>query len=99
MSFFEIIHSLVTHSDVTEHHLEPLSEIESTFFFEFFNHFFFSIFKNSPWIEKSFGKEILVELLEDVLVLQVPEYLDHFIYFVRYFLFRIVFEIFFELLV
>lgn len=99
MSLFEIIHSLFTHGNITEHDLKSLSEIKSTFFFQFFYDFFFSIFKNSPGIEESLCKEILVERFKDVLILQIPKNLNHFINFFRDFLFCIVFEIFFELLV
>jgi hypothetical protein len=99
MSLFEIIHSLFTHGNITEHDLESLSEIKSTLFFQFFDDFFFSIFKNSSGIEESLGKEILVERFKDVLILQIPKYLNYFINFFRDFLFCIVFEIFFELLV
>jgi len=47
-TFLEVLHALLRHFDVFEHHLEALCELEATLFFEFLDDFLFSIFQLSP---------------------------------------------------
>lgn len=46
-TFLEILHSLFGHLNVFEHYFESLRELETAFFFQLLDYFFFSIFQHS----------------------------------------------------
>ena len=90
---------LLRHLNVFEHDLESGGELESAFLLQLPDHFLLCVFKDPPRVEESLGKAVLVEVLKDVLVLEVPENLYDFVDFLGDLDLGVVLEVLLELLV
>lgn len=78
----ELLHRILAHFDIFEHNLDLLSELKATFLLELKDHVPLSVFQEdgatcTTVVEEALAEAVLVEALEDILVLDVAEDLDH----------------------
>ena len=77
----ELLHRILAHLDIFEHDLDLLSELKAALLFELKDHVPLSILEEdgatcASIVEEALTEAVLVVALEDILVLDVAEYLD-----------------------
>lgn len=98
-ALFELLHSLLGHLDVLEHHFQSLGELEAALLLQFLDNLSLSVLQDAPRVKKTLCKRILVEGLEHVLVFEEFEDLDDLIDLFGDVHLGIILELLFELVI